>query len=92
MELSVADKRFYEIFLERLKSYNKIFTIQFLKKHNIPFNKSDKHILLLKKIEKWITYGEISRFQNLIEYTDELILWGRQRIIIFNIKKGMGNT
>ena len=87
MELSITDKRFYDIFLKRLKSYNQIFTIKFLVIHNIPFNKGNNHDLLLRKIENWITDGDISRYQKLIEYTDELILWGRQRTVLFNIRK-----
>lgn len=78
------ENKFCKIALDSLKSYrHKEFTVKFLKRHNLP-----KHRTLSKmwgEIQKWLDQGDYSRCLDLLEYVDDLKMWGRQRIFLYEI-------
>ena len=78
------DKRFCKVALDALKSFrHKKFTIEFLKRHNLPVKGSLAQ--MWAEIQSWVDKGDDSRCLDLLEYVDDLKMWGRQRIFLFEI-------
>jgi len=78
------DKRFCKVALAALKSFrHKEFTVNFLKRHNLPVRGNLKQ--MWAEIEKWVDQGDHSNCVDLLEYVDDLKMWGRQRIFLFEI-------
>ncbi|MEE9554778.1 MAG: hypothetical protein V3W18_10815 [candidate division Zixibacteria bacterium] len=85
MDKFTLDPKFDQVGLDTLKSFAQAeFTVRFLKKHEVPVGKDLK--TMWENIQKWLKGGDMSRCQNLIEYTDELKLWGRQRVFLYDIR------
>ena len=80
------DKRLCQAALDGLKSYRRSqFTIRFLEKHNLPIDNNLNK--MWARIENWID-NDASRYEDLWEYVDDLRLWGRQRIFLYEVEKG----
>jgi hypothetical protein len=83
------DKRLCQAALDGLKAYRITeFTTRFLKEHGIP---TDKNLeLMWGRIEKWMDKNS-SRCKALWEYVDDLRLWGRQRIFLYEVVRSYAN-
>lgn len=78
------DKRFCQVAIDALKTYrHKEFTNRFLKKHNLPVGSNLTQ--RWAEIQRWVEQGDDSRCVELLEYVDDLKMWGRQRIFLYDI-------
>jgi hypothetical protein len=85
MEDVNIDKKFYREALNALKSFgHKEFTTRFLKKIDLPVK--DGLALMWNDIDDWLEGGKDIDCINLLEYVDDLKMWGKQRIYLFNIE------
>lgn len=84
MNRNGLDKRFCQEALDALKSFRHTqFTVRFLNKHGLSTSK--KLSEMWADIEKWLRQGDDSRCLDLLEYVDNLKMWGKQRIFLFEI-------
>lgn len=82
---NTIDKKFYEEAFTTLKSFGyKQFAIEFLKRVGLPVR--DSLSQMWNDIEDWLKKGEDAECIRLLEYVDELKMWGKQRIYLFNIE------
>lgn len=85
MEELNFDKRFCTEALNALKSYGyKGFSVEFLKRMKLPHRGGLAQLWL--DIEEWLDGGDDSDCISLLEYVDDLRMWGKQRIYLFNIE------
>lgn len=79
------DKKFCKEALDGLMSYGyKDFTYKFMKEIKLPHKKKTL-VQLWLDIDEWLTEGDENNCIKLLEYTDELKMWGKQRVFLFNI-------
>jgi len=79
-----VDKRFCREALGGLKSYGHMgFTIKFMERIKLPLKHSLTQMLL--DIGVWLSKGNAFDCINLLEYVDDLKMWGKQRIFLFSI-------
>ena len=84
MNRSGLDKRFCQEALDALKCFRHTqFTVRFLNRHGLPVSK--KLSQMWADIEKWLGQGDDSRCLDLLEYVDNLKMWGKQRVFLFEI-------
>lgn len=79
------DERFYQSALDGLKSYRRTdFTVRFLKQHGLPVGKSLGQ--MWADIREWVGSDD-DRCRDLLKYVDELRMWGRQRVFLFEVEE-----
>jgi hypothetical protein len=84
MDRNGLDKRFRQVALDALKSFRHTeFTVRFLKRQNLPVSRNLTQ--MWADIQAWLIQGDDSRCLDLLEYVDDLKIWGRQRIFLFEI-------
>lgn len=85
MEEKTIDKRFYKEAINTLKSFGpREFTVRFLKIIGLPVKGNLDQ--MWDDIEDWLKRGNDSDCIRLLEYVDELKMWGKQRIYLFTIE------
>lgn len=82
------DKRFCQSALDGLKSFRPTeLTVRFLKRHNLTVDKT--LALMWSRIEEWLNQDPSgSRCRELWKYVDDLRMWGRQRVFLFELEEG----
>lgn len=76
--------RFCQAALDGLKSFrNRELTARFLRKHDLPVRRLLRQ--MWDDVEAWMN-GIRSRCVDLLEYVDDLKMWGRQYVFLFEIE------
>lgn len=85
MDNNGLDERFRKEGLDALKALRHTeFTVEFMSRHGLPTSK-----FLWKMwadLETWLNKGDDSRCLALLEYLDNLKMWGKQRVFLYEIK------
>lgn len=68
-----------------LSPYIKPFTVKFMRRHKLPVLRKKRDMLNLIQNEI-IGPKERLHFEDLVEYLDELRLWGRQCVVLYTLK------
>lgn len=78
------DPRFCQAALDALKSFPRVeFTVRFMDKHKLRPKGSREEMWAV--IQEWLSGGDTGRCRTLLEYTDDLKMWGRQRVFLFDM-------
>ncbi len=85
MDMNSLDERFRQVALDGLKSFKHTeFTVRFLKEQDLPIKPGLKQ--MWAEIQTWLSPGDSSRCRALLEYVADLMMWGRQRVFLYEIK------
>lgn len=85
MDVNSPDERWQQVALEGLKSFGHTeFTVRFLKEQGLPIKPRLKK--MWADVEEWLSQGDASRCRALLEYVADLMMWGKQRVFLYDIR------
>ena len=91
-ELNQFKKTWLNEAMETLDHYNtRPFTTDFMKKYNIPIKKSMTKSSMHKKIKQKINSKKSPFFHDLVNYLDELKMYGKQHVFLYTLKRAQSD-